>query len=371
VTVHEIRIDPVLPLAREPQTGHNRWHPGISPAITADPGDEVVLSTRDALDGQIGPDSVAADVTSIDISVVHPLTGPVFITGAEPGDLLQVEILQVETGSFGYTVQSPGFGFLRADFPGPFLARWQMADGLARSDDVPGIRIPGRPFMGTMGVAPSQDLLARIMARERALAAAGGMVDLPEPRGAVPGTGPVPAGGLRTIPPRENAGNMDIKQLTVGTQLLIPVFVPGALFSAGDAHFAQGDGEACGQAIETRATVRLRFGLRKGEAAASQISQPQFRRMVPAPQGGPYHATTGICLHRDGANAAEDLTLAARNALRAMISHLTSGYGYTPQQAYVICSVAVDLAVSQAVDVPNVLVSAFLPLEIFDPGGHG
>jgi formamidase len=366
MAIHEIRIDPAQPLAGQPATGHNRWHPGIVPVIWVEPGDEVVMETRDAVDGQIGPGSVAVDVPGVDVSVVHPLTGPVHVAGAEPGDMLVVDILDVSTGTFGYTMQSPGFGFLRDDFPEPFLARWRIEGGLAASGDVPGVRIKGHPFMGTMGVAPSPELLARITARERDLAAAGGIVDLPEPRGAVPAEAPMNAEGLRTVPPRENAGNVDIKQLTAGTRLLIPVWMPGALFSAGDAHFAQGDCETCGQAIEVRGTLRARFGLRKGQAGARQIDQPQFERTTPSPAPGPYFATTGICVHQDGRNESEDITLAARNALRAMIDHLVAGYGYTRQQAYVICSVAVDLKISQVVDVPNVLVSAFLPLDIFE-----
>jgi formamidase len=365
VAIHEVTIGPALPLAEQPETGHNRWHPEIPPVIRVEPGDEVLMETRDAVDGQIGPESLAADVPGVDISVVHPLTGPVQVAGAESGDLLEVDILEVTTGTFGYTMASPGFGFLRDDFPEPFLARWQIDGAFAVSEDVPGVRIEGHPFMGTMGVAPSRDLLARITARERDLAAAGGMVDLPEPRGAVPAKPPVSTEGLRTVPPRENAGNVDIKQLTAGTRLLIPVWVDGVLFSAGDAHFAQGDCETCGQAIEVRGTLRARFGLRKGQAAAHQIDQPQFERAAPTPAPGPYFATTGTCVHRDGRNESGDVTLAARNALRAMVDHLVTRYGYTRQQAYVICSVAVDLKISQAVDVPNVLVSAFLPLGIF------
>jgi len=366
VAIREIRIDPSRALAEQPETGHNRWHPDIPPVISVEPGDEVVIETRDAVDGQIGPSSTADDVGRVDISVVHPLTGPVLVTGAEPGDLLEVEILEVITGSFGYTMQSPGFGFLREEFHEPFLARWQIKDGFAVSPEIPGVAIPGQPFMGTIGVAPSRDLMTRATARERDLSSAGGMADLPDSRGAVPARTPVMQEGLRTIPPRENAGNVDIRQLSAGTRLLIPVFVPGALFSVGDAHFAQGDGEACGQAIEVRATLRARLGLRKGGAGASQIGQLQFERATASAGAGPYFATTGICVHGDGRNAMEDLTLAARNAIRHMIEHLTATYGYTRQQAYVICSVAVDLKVSQVVDVPNVLVSAFLPLGIFD-----
>jgi formamidase len=365
MATHEIGIHPTKPLAEEPGTGHNRWHPDIPAVVTVQPGDEVVLHTRDALDGQITRSSTAADVANLDISLVHPLTGPVHVAGAEPGDLLEVEMLEVTTGSFGFTVQSPGFGFLREDFSEPFLARWDIADGLATSPDVPGVAIPGHPFMGTMGVAPSRELLDRALAREQVLSDAGGFVDLPEPRGAVPNTAAIATEALRTIPPRENAGNIDIKQLTAGTTLRIPVGVEGALLSVGDAHFAQGDCETCGQAIEVRAVLRARLTLRTRNDLAGPVHGVHFERSTPTADTGPYYATTGICIDRDGTNRSEDLTLAARNALRAMIVHLTSEYGYTPAQAYTICSVAVDLKVSQVVDVPNVLVSAFLPLGIF------
>ncbi len=361
----EIRIDGRKRLAEEPGTGHNRWHPDVAPVLFVEPGDEVLLETRDAVDGQIGPGSTSDDVTAVDLDVVHPLTGPIYVEGAEPGDLLEVEILEVSTGTFGYTMQSPGFGFLRDEFPLPFLARWEIDAGFAISPDLPGVRIPGSAFMGTIGVAPSADLLRQAAVRERALAGAGAPIALPGRRGAVPGDDPVASEGLRTIPPRENAGNVDIKQLTGGTRLFIPVRVPGALLSAGDAHFAQGDGEACGQAIEVRGTLRARLQLRAGEAAARGLEYLQYEGTAPAPGMGPYFATTGICVHRDGRNAVEDLTLAARNALFDMIEHLRTTHGFSPQQAYIICSVAVDLKISQLVDLPNVSVSAFLPLGIF------
>jgi formamidase len=365
VAVHEVKIDPHRTLSEEPGTGHNRWHPDVRPVIRVQSGDEIVLETRDALDGQISPTSTSDDVPHLDINVVHPLTGPVFVEGAAPGDLLEVDILEVATGAFGYTTQSPGFGFLRDDFDEPFLARWEIEGGFATSEDVPGVRIPGDPFIGTIGVAPSRDLMEKVTARERRLKAEGGMVDLPEPRGAVPSDPSVVSEGLRTIPPRENAGNIDIKQLTAGTRLMIPVWVPGALLSVGDAHFAQGDGEACGQAIEVRGRLHARLGIRKREAGAQRHDGPQFERVGPSPGRGAYFATTGICVDRDGRNFMEDLTLAARNALRAMIEYLNATHGYTRQQAYVICSVAADLKVSQVVDIPNVLVSAILPLGIF------
>ena len=371
MATHEIRIDRRLPLAAEPHTGHNRWHPDIPPALRCDPGDEVVLDTRDTFDGAFDAGSTAKDVEGADFGLVHPLTGPVFVAGAEPGDLLVVDILEVIAQPFGFTAHVPGFGFLRDDFPDAHLVRWSLADGWATSDDVPGVRIEGAPFMGVMGVAPSRPLLAEITAREADLAARqpDDPVLLPEPGGAVPEDPAIAAEALRTVPPREHGGNVDIKQLTAGTTLLIPVWTEGALFSAGDAHFAQGDGESCGTAIEMAATLRARLDLRKGQAAERGIRSLCFERDHPSPAGfappARYFATTGICVARDGRNEFEDITLAARNALGAMIDHLGHEYGYTPQQAYTICSVAVDLKISQAVDVPNVIVSAFLPLDIF------
>ena len=179
----------------------------------------------------------------------------------------------------------------------------------------------------------------------------------------------IAAEALRTIPPREQAGNVDIKQLGKGARLLIPVDTPGGLFSAGDAHFAQGDCETCGTAIEMRSTLRVRFALHKGEAAGKGIRDLRFRRddyYLPPEFAAPrrFYATTGISVTRDGENQAEDVTLAARNALLNMIDHLTER-GWTRQQAYVLCSVAVDLKISALVDVPNMLVSAFLPEDIF------
>jgi formamidase len=370
MATHEIRIDRSLPLADEPHTGHNRWHPDIPPILRCEPGDEVVLETRDTFDGAFDRGSTSKSVEEVDFGLVHPLTGPVYLAGAEPGDLLVAETLEVIPEPFGFTAQVPGFGFLRQSFPDPHLVKWELADGWATSDDLPGVRIAGAPFMGVMGVAPSRALLEAASAREADLAARNpeDPVLLPEAAGTVPTDPVIAAEGLRTVPPRENGGNVDIKQLTAGTRLLLPVSVEGALFSAGDAHFAQGDGESCGTAIEMSATFRVRLDLRKGEAAERGITTLCYERDEPSAETAPpgrYFATTGICVERDGRNQFEDLTLATRNALDAMIRHLTHEYGYTAQQAYTICSVAVDLKISQAVDVPNVIVSAFLPLDIF------
>jgi len=369
MTVHEVRIDRSRTLLEEPGTGHNRWHPDIAPIVRCEPGDDVVLETRDAFDGQMGPQATLEVVGRPDLDVVHPLTGPVYVADAQPGDLLEVEILEVTPDSYGYTVQVPGFGFLRDVFPEPFIVRWQIADGWAVSDDLPGVRIPGAPFMGTIGLSPGHEALRRITAREQAALDRGGFVLPPSTGSAVPSDPRIAAEALRTIPPREQAGNVDIKQLGKGARLLIPVDTPGGLFSAGDAHFAQGDCETCGTAIEMRSTLRVRFALHKGEAAEKGIRDLRFRRddyYLPPEFAAPrrFYATTGISVTKDGDNRPEDITLAARNALLNMIEHLTER-GWTRQQAYVICSVAVDLKISALVDVPNMLVSAFLPEDIF------
>lgn len=367
---HVVTIDRSRTLAEEPRTGHNRWHEDIPPILKVEPGDQVVMQTRDAFDGQITAASNPEDVRRADLRPVHPLTGPIYVEGAEPGDLLEVAIQSVAPEPFGYTVHAPGFGFLRDVFVEPHITRWEIKDGFAVSRDLPGVRIPGAPFMGVIGVAPSRQLREATAAREAALAARGGMALPPEPAGAVPSTPEIARHALRTVPPRETAGNLDIKQLIAGTTLLIPVSTRGALFSVGDAHFAQGDGEACGTAVEMSATFTAQLSLRKGVASKRNIRSVQYYQDGPAPSlARPamprFYATTGLCVRGDGHNESEDATLAARNAYLAMIDYLVSERGFSRQQAYTICSVAVDLAISELVDVPNVLVSAFLPLDIF------
>jgi formamidase len=193
---------------------------------------------------------------------------------------------------------------------------------------------------------------------------------LPEAAGAVPADPTIAHMAMRTIAPHETGGNVDIKQLTKGTTLRMPVYVPGALFSAGDAHFAQGDGESCGTAVEMAATCYCSFNVIKGAAAARNIRDLQFYRndYFTAPEMAVprrFFATTGQCYTREGVNFSEDITLAARNALLNMIDYLVDERGFTRQQAYALCSVAVDLKISEVVDIPNFVVSAFLPLDIF------
>ena len=367
--MQSITIDRNKRLKEEPHTGHNRWHPDVPPLIEVEPGEEVVLETRDASDCQIKPGMTVADLTNLDAKVAHPLTGPVYIKGARPGDLLEIEYLDILPQPHGWTRNRPGAGFLRDLFTEPYLAHWDINDGWATSPQIPGVRIPNGSFMGTAGIAPSRAQLEAWSRREAALVARGGIAFLPDPQDAVPTRGPIAEEGLRTLPPRENCGNVDAKQLTKGSRLLIPVNVEGALYSAGDGHFAQGDSECCITAIEMGATAVVRFRLHTGEAARHHIRWPRFAHpgYFAAPEWAAprnFIATMGMPIREDGTQEGEDLTLAARNALINMIE-LLQERGWSREQAYIICSVAVDLRVSNVVDLPNVTVSAFLPEDIF------
>jgi formamidase len=362
--IHEIRLDKTKRLAEQPGKGHNRWHPAIPPALRVEPGDEVIVETVDAFDGYITWDSGHEDAATFDFHLAHTLTGPIWVNGAEEGDLLEVQILEAIPADFGWTAQSPGFGFLRDLFPEPFLVRWKLANGYAESPDLPGIRISEASFPGVLGVAPSLVQVERIITRERATVERGGFALLPDPRSAFPADEPIASQGLRTIPPRENGGNLDVKQLTRGTTVWFPVFAPGGLLSIGDPHFAQGDGEVCGTAIEMAGAFHLRLGLHKGAARTRGIRGTQFAGEGELAAPRRYYATTGLSMRGEEIQEAEDATLAARNALLAMIAHLQER-GFTRQQAYALCSVAVDLRVSEVVDVPNFVVTAFLPLDIF------
>ena len=364
-----IEIDRSKRLKDEPQKGHNRWHPNIDPVIEVDQGEEVVLETRDASDCQIQPNMTVDDLYGLDSKVAHPLTGPVYVKGAMPGDLLEIEYMNIIPQTYGWTRNRPGAGFLRDIFLDPYLVHWQIQDGYAVSDQIPGVKIPDGAFMGTAGIAPSKEQLEAWTHREADLVRRGGTATPPDPEDAVPTSDALAREGLRTLPPRENCGNVDAKQLTKGSKLLIPVNVPGALYSAGDGHFAQGDSECCITAVEMGATAVVRFKILAGEAARNNIKWPRFAHPGffsdpewAAPKN--FIATMGMPIRADGTQEGEDLTLAARNALINMIE-LLQERGWSREQAYVICSVAVDLRISNAVDLPNVTVSAFLPENIF------
>ncbi|MBI3826083.1 MAG: acetamidase/formamidase family protein [Candidatus Rokubacteria bacterium] len=302
------------------ETIHREWNNAIAPRIEIDPGDTVHFETRDASNRHFTPTSTPEDVLNRGPFVGHPLTGPVLVKGARPGDTLTVEILEVRSSlGWGWTQIRPGRGLLpEEDFPKPFLQIWDLADGKVAHMGH-GVRVPIEAFPGVMGVA------------------------LDEP------------GAHSTMPPRRSGGNMDIKQLTAGSTLYLPVLVDGALFSTGDAHAAQGDGEVCITAIEMSAHVTLRFGLERGR----RIAEPRFRTSGPVGVGtnrGPHFVTTAH---------GPDLFRNSQQAVRYMIEHLVETRGLSREQAYVVCSVAVDLRISEIVDAPNWIVSAFLPESIF------
>jgi formamidase len=366
----------------------NRYHPAIQPVARANPGDVIVFETRDALDSDLTLDATADDVTAIDLNLVHPMTGPVFIEGAAAGDVLAVTLLDIEPDQYGYTVIVPGFGFLRDLFTEPYVVNWKLDRQAATSEQMPGVRVPMAAFMGSVGVLPGDTEVRQWLERERALGEAGGVALPPQPIGALPAAVCGPDGShpdqcLRTIPPRENGGNMDIQQMQIGTTLLLPCFIDGCGLFVGDVHYAQGDGEVSGTAIEMGAVVTLQTEVRKG--AGSEISSPHFEggEQLKAIAPERFYATVGFPLKARGEvpafltyldgdrigaleNLSEDLTLAARTALIEMIDWLEREQGLTREQAYILCSVAVDLVVGQVVDVPNYTVSAIIDLEVFD-----
>ena len=299
---------------------HKEWNNAIPPRLEIDPGDTVVFDTRDAADGYYSSASTHADVIGRGPFRGHPLTGPVRVRGARPGHTLVVEVLDVRPAlDWGWTAIRPGRGLLpEADFAKPYLNIWDLADGtLARMGGA--VAVPIEAFPGVMGVA------------------------LDEP------------GGHSTMPPRRNGGNMDIRQLAAGSTLFLPVLVDGALFSVGDAHAAQGDGEVCITAVEMSARVTLRIGL----DAKRCVAEPRLRTTNP-PSGngrrGPWIATTAH---------GPDLFASAQQAIRYLIEQIVEERGLSREQAYIVCSVAADLKISEIVDVPNWIVSAFLPESIF------
>ncbi len=367
--MQEIRIDRSQPLSAQPHVGHNRFHPEILPVVEVAPGEELLMETLDSLDGQIQAGDTIAALETLETGRVHPMTGPVYVKGAEPGDLLEVEYLDITPESYGVTAIVPGLGLLREVMVEPYLVHWQLSDGWATSTELPGVRIPGAPFMGIAGVAPSALELDTWRGREQRLIERGGLALPPDPAGAVPG-GACGLHGLRTVPPRENGGNFDVKHLTRGARLMLPVFVEGALFSLGDGHFAQGDGEVCVTAIEMGASVVLRFRLHKGLAARRSFRAPVFSHdsylgQVQSSLENRFLGVMGLPINAQGEQENDNLLLAAQNAVLNMME-LLGERGYTREQAYVICSVAADLRIGNVVDVPNYVVSAMLPEAIFD-----
>ena len=351
--MHAIRLDPERPLREQPGAGHNRFHPAIEPVLTIASGDEVTLELRDSMDGQVTRGSSAAELDSL-IALSHPLTGPVAVEGAEPGDVLEVEILGYTTEAFGWTAVIPDLGIVGDLAREPLLVRWDLGEGVARSADLPGVAVAASTHAGVIGVAPSAELYEEALARESALRDEGHPIRMPTPETAFP------RDGLRTMPPRENGGNMDVRDLVAGATLLLPVHVSGALLSAGDLHFVQGDGEVSLYGVECHGSITVRLTVRKQPAWRPRF--PAYR--APARPPREVFATTGIPLRDDGTNAYLDTTVASRRALIELVGWLTAEHGMTNEQAIALCSVAAELRISQIVDLPNALVSAALPLDV-------
>lgn len=302
---------------------HHVWDNSLDPVLTVEPGDVVRFECRDGNDGEIDLDTTTDDIPDVRLDVVHPLTGPVAIDGASPGDVLQVDILEVTHKGWGWTAFWPGeaeLGLLPDEFEEPGLHIWDLDEDVGYFVD--GIEVPLNPFPGNIGVAPAED------------------------------------GEHDTIPPRSCGGNMDIKHLTEDATLYLPVEVEGGLFSVGDGHAAQGDGEVCLTGIETSMFITVRFGLRSD----MDIRQPQLETNGPFTATGfdePMYATTGI---------SDDLRDAAKKAVRHMIEHLHERRELTRTEAYILCSATVDLKINEIVDKPNWVVSAYIPESIFESG---
>jgi len=313
-------VEPDHELSDADENVHHAWDNSLDPVLTVEPGDVVRFECRDAVDGQVGTETTAEEFGEVSFDPVHPLTGPVYVEGAEPGDVLEVELLDLEHKGWGYTGFMPGdmgLGLLPEDFEDPGYHAWELADGVATFVD--GIEVPLDPFPGTIGNAPAED------------------------------------GEHDTLPPRDVGGNMDVKHLTEGSTVYLPVANEGALFSTGDCHAAQGDGEVCVTGIEAPMFVTARFDV----LADKDVEQPEFESDHPYTATGedePMYGTTGI---------APDLMDATKEAVRHMITHLHEERGLTRGEAYILCSAAVDLKVSEVVDAPNWTVTAYLPESIF------
>jgi acetamidase/formamidase len=298
------------------QHHHLGWDNAHPPALTVAPGDTVEFETVDSSGAQLSAASTLADLARLDFGKVNPVTGPVFVDGAEPGDALKVTIRSFQPSGWGWTANIPGFGLLADQFTEPALHVWRYdATSLAPAVYGPGGRIPLKPFAGTIGLAPAEPGLHSI------------------------------------VPPRACGGNMDVRDLAAGTELHLPVQVPGALFSIGDTHAAQGDGEVCGTAIESPMSVALTFELVKG----AQLRFPRFTTPGPVSRhldGEGYEVTTGV---------GPDLMQAARDAVSGMVDLLAGRFGMKPVEAYMLCSVCADLRISEIVDMPNWVVALYFP----------
>jgi acetamidase/formamidase len=300
-------------LSAEPT--HSVWDRLLKPRLRIEPGDEVQIECVDASGGQVTPGSTLAEYLSIDRTRIHALTGPIWIEGAGPGDVLQVDVLATRHGGWGWSSVVEGLGFLKDRFREPYLFHWLLEGEATRSLE-PAI-VPVRPFLGVMGVARAED------------------------------------GAFRTRPPGPFGGNLDVRELCAGSTLYLPVYNAGALFSCGDGHAAQGDGEVCINGIECPLDVTLRFLLHKRQPLAGPIVEASERT---APDST---ADAWVVIE-----SGTDLAQSARAATNRMIDLLMSRWGFSETHAYLLCSVALKLRLSQVVNEPMYTVSGAVSKQI-------
>jgi acetamidase/formamidase len=300
-------------LSAEPT--HSRWNRALPPRLTIAPGDSVHFECVDSSGAQVRPGMTVEEYATIDRGRIHALTGPIAVQGAEPGDVLQVDVLEVKHKGWGWSSVVSGLGFLKDRFSEPFLFHWKLEDDVSRSL-APAV-VPLRPFCGVMGVAPAED------------------------------------GEFRTRPPGVFGGNMDVRELCSGATLYLPVFNRGALFSVGDAHAAQGDGEVCINGIECPVDARLRFRLHKQGALRG-----------PMIESAPARAQDALDEAWIVVESGTDGTAAARAATSRMIDLLVDRWGFRDVHAYLLCSVAMHLRLSQVVNEPMITVSASIAKRI-------
>ncbi|MCB0097220.1 MAG: acetamidase/formamidase family protein [Caldilineaceae bacterium] len=297
---------------------HRVWDNSLAPQLEIAPGDTVTFECREASNQALTPMSTLEDFINRKRGGGHPLTGPVLVQDAQPGDVLVVDVLDLVHKGWGWNSHAPNFGLLQKDFDYPYLQHWRLEGDFCYFRDSDKVKLPFEPFCGVMGVAPKE------------------------------------AGEIPTGPPAFHGGNMDIRGLTRGATLFLPVHVAGALFSTGDCHAAQGDGEVSGTGIESPMTVTLRFDLRKGQS----IPEPQF--ITPSPLTKT-DTLGSFCTTAHG----PDLFVNSQNAVRYMIDWLEREHGLARSQAYCLCSAAADLKISEIVDAPNWIVACYMPLSIF------
>lgn len=363
---------------------HNRWHPDIPMIAMVKPGDEFRVECMDWTGGQIGNNDSADDIHDVDLTQVHYLSGPIGVEGAEPGDLMVVDILDVGTfddeqwGFNALFAKENGGGFLTDYYPEARKSIWDFHGIYTTSRHVPNVKFAGIMHPGLIGCLPSAELLEQWNTREAELIATAPdavppLALPPEPKSAVVGrlsgdaAAKAKAEGARTVPPRDHGGNCDIKNLTKGSKIYFPVYVKDGGLSMGDLHFSQGDGEItfCG-AIEMAGYLDIKVDLIKGGVKKYGIKNPLFKPSVLTPTYSDYLTFEGISVDDSGKQYYMDMTVAYRQACLNAIEYMKK-FGYTGEQALSILGTApVEGHISGIVDIPNACATLWLPTEIFD-----